>query len=80
MLGLVEHLLRWDVVSFSEKQVVLHNWLCGAAALAGLVAQFWLTRGGGKKEKSTGKGKGKGLPFAELVRGSWLPRVSRKAA
>jgi hypothetical protein len=79
-LGLAEHLFPWDAVAFSERQVVLLNWLCGVTALVGLVAQFWLTRGAGVRGKSGGKGKGKGIPFAELVRGSWLPRVFGKAA
>ncbi len=77
-LGLAEHLLHCDAVAFSEKHVVLLNWLCGAAALLGLAAQCFLTRRG-KKPVSSGKGR-KGILTAELVKPSWLSwRPRRKA-
>src|SRR5262245_15106530 len=44
IMGLAERLFRCDAVAFSEKHVVLLNWVCGIAAVVGLVAQFYLTR------------------------------------
>src|SRR5436189_225843 len=75
-LGLAESLCHCDAVAFSDRHVVLLNWLCGATALLGLAVQFYLTRGRGKKVTVYGKGK-KGILTAELVGGSWLPRLPR---
>jgi hypothetical protein len=78
-LGLAERLLRCDAVAFSEKHVVLLNWLCGAVALLGLAAQLFLTRRRNKKTVVQVKGK-KGILTAELVKTSWLPWKPRRKA
>lgn len=92
IFGLADRMHKLDAVAWTEKRTTLLNWVCGAAAVVGLVTQFIVERkfpakgGDSKKGKANGSKSGEkkekppDKPASLPLPLAWAVALFRKAA